>query len=174
VIDLDFRRATPGDVAAVVALVESAYRGEVSRAGWTTEADLLDGRRTGPDEVGPALADPDVRIVLAEADGALVGSVRIERHDDVAHVGMVAVRPDRQDRGIGRRLLAEAERVARDELGCRRGEMTVILQREPLIAWYGRRGWTPSGRLEPFPYGDERFGRPRRDDLAFVVLTKPW
>jgi GNAT superfamily N-acetyltransferase len=173
-VHLAFRLATPADVDAVVALVESAYRGPASRAGWTTEADLLDGRRTGPDEVGPALADPDVRIVLAEGDGTLVGSVRVERHGEVAHVGMVAVRPALQGRGLGRRLLAEAERVGRDVLGCARGEMTVIRQRDTLLAWYARRGWTPTGRTEPFPYGDERFGRPRRDDLAFVVLSKAW
>src|SRR4051794_13241714 len=41
-----FREAGPADLGAIVALVESAYRGESSRAGWTTEADLLDGQRT--------------------------------------------------------------------------------------------------------------------------------
>ena len=167
-----FRLATPADVDAVVDVVESAYRGPASRAGWTTEADLLDGRRTGPDEVGPLIASPDARLVVGEQGGEVVATVLVERHGDVAHVGMVAVRPTLQASGLGRVLLAEAERVGREVLGCRRGEMTVIRQRDTLLAWYVRRGWAPTGATAPFPYGDERFGRPRRDDLGFVVLAK--
>ena len=169
---LRFRAATPEDTGAVVALVESAYRGEASRAGWTTEADLLDGRRTGADEIADVLADPCSRLLLAERDGALLACAHLKRHPGHAYFGMFAVRPGAQGAGTGGSVLAEAERIARDEWQCAELRMTVIVQRSELIAWYQRRGYRRTGERLPFPYGDERFGRPRRDDLAFEVLVK--
>ena len=86
---------------------------------------------------------------------------------------MFAVDPAEQaGSGLGKRVLAEAERIAREEWRCRAMRMTVIVQREELIAWYGRRGYRRTGDYQPFPYGDERFGIPRRDDLRFEVLLK--
>src|SRR6185295_16854051 len=103
---MQFRPATAADVPAIVALVESAYRGEPSRAGWTTEADLLDGQRTDPAEVEALIADPSVAIVLARRHGELVGSVAVRIDSErVAHVGMFAIRPTLQGSGIGRALL---------------------------------------------------------------------
>ena len=168
-----FRRAGPGDVAAVVDLVESAYRGEPSRSGWTTEADLLDGQRTDPDAVAAALGDPGGLVLLAEADGALVGCCQLRSAAGAGHFGMFAVRPGLQGRSVGSALLAHAEGVARQEWDARTMRMEVIAQRAELIAWYLRRGYRATGETAPFPYGDERFGVPRRCDLYFSVLEKP-
>jgi ribosomal protein S18 acetylase RimI-like enzyme len=77
-----------------------------------------------------------------------------------------------QGNGVGRALLAAAESYARDDLCADAMELTVIGQRLDLIAWYERRGYRPTGEARPFPYGDERFGIPRRDDLHFVVMGK--
>jgi ribosomal protein S18 acetylase RimI-like enzyme len=175
-----FRAAVAADVAAVVDLVESAYRGESSRAGWTTEADLLDGQRTDPASVAAMVADGAGTLILAlDPAGAVVGCCRLdpepERFGRVAgaHLGMVAVTPTGQGAGLGAALLAEAERRARERWSAAAVELEVIGQRAELIAWYGRRGYQPTGERRSFPYGDERFGRPRRDDLYFVVLRKP-
>lgn len=172
---LRFRAATPADIPAIVALVESAYRGESSRAGWTTEADLLDGRRTGPDDVQACLDRPDSRILLAEdaATGALLASAHVCLDDGCGYFGMFAVDPTRQAGGIGRAVLAEAERIAREAWRAPSMRMTVIDVREELIAWYQRRGYRRTGIRSPFPYGDARFGLPRRDDLRFERLEKP-
>ncbi|MFR9675666.1 GNAT family N-acetyltransferase [Streptomyces sp. TR02-1] len=170
--DLDFRSAGEADVPALVALVESAYRGDSSRDGWTTEADLLDGQRTDPAGVAAVVADPHGRMLVAEHGGEVVACCQVERREGHAYFGMFAVRPGLQGAGLGRRVLAEAERVARDEWELPEMRMTVIVQREDLIAWYARRGYTRTGELSPFPYGDERFGVPRRDDLAFELLVK--
>lgn len=169
---LSFRSARQDDLEALVSLVESAYRGEVSRAGWTTEADLLDGRRTDAEEVGALIAGNASRIVIAERDGALVGCVALKDEGDGAYLGMLSVRPSLQTAGVGRALVAEAERIAKDELARPWMRMTVIAQRDELIAWYERRGYARTGEREPFPYGDARFGLPRRADLEFVVLRK--
>ena len=169
---LAFRAARPADVDALVALVQSAYRGDASRAGWTTEADLLDGQRTDPEGVGRTIADPNSRIVLAEQDGKLMACAHIECHPRGAYFGMFSVNPKSQGGGIGNQLIAECERIARDEWHCASVFMTVIRQRDELIAWYERRGYAKTGERKPFPYGDPRFGLPKRDDLEFIVLEK--
>ena len=167
---LSFRVAEYDDVAAVVALVESAFRGDASRAGWTTEADLLDGQRADEDMVS-AVIDTGV-LLLAESDGELVACCQLERRgEDVAYLGMLSVRPTLQAGGVGRDLLAEAECRAA-ESGATRMRMTVIRQRGDLIAWYERRGYRATGETQPFPYGDDRYGLPKVDDLEFVVLEK--
>jgi ribosomal protein S18 acetylase RimI-like enzyme len=168
-----FRIATHDDVPAIVALVESAYRGDASRQGWTTEADFLDGQRTDARSVGGLVGAGDSRILLGERGGALLACAHLERRGEkVAYFGMFSVRPDLQGGGVGRAMLAEAERIARDEWRAEEMQMTVISIRDELIAWYERRGYRRTGVYSPFPYGDERFGIPRRDDLRFELLVK--
>ncbi|HJT97431.1 MAG TPA: GNAT family N-acetyltransferase [Rhodanobacteraceae bacterium] len=171
---LRFRAATREDVPAIVALVESAYRGDVSRGGWTTEADFLDGQRTDAASVGELVARDGSRILLGERDGALLACAHLERRGEkIAYFGMFSVRPDLQGAGVGRAILVEAERIARDEWRAAEMQMTVISIRDELIAWYERRGYRRTGLHSPFPYGDERFGIPKRDDLRFELLVKP-
>lgn len=170
--ELHFRAAGPDDVAAVVALVESAYRGDASRAGWTTEADLLDGRRTGSDEIANIIGRDRNGILLAEQGGQVVACAHVAIEDGDGYFGMFSVVPSLQGAGIGKRVLAEAERIIAHEWGCRRLCMSVIDLREELIAFYLRRGYRRTGIIKSFPYGDPRFGLPRREDLRFEVLEK--
>lgn len=171
---LVFRFARSGDVPGLVDLVESAYRGESSRAGWTTEADLLDGQRTDAEAISAVIAGPGSVMLLAEAGGRLVGCCQIQQRPEAeAYFGMFAVRPDGQGRGRGGQILAEAERLARDEWSASTMVMSVLAQRPDLIAWYERRGYRRTGETTPFPYGNERFGVPKQPDLSFAILAKP-
>jgi len=170
--DIVFRSATPADADAVIALVESAYRGNASRAGWTTEADFLDGRRTGPDDVLAQIARPRSRILLAEREGQLLACAHAAVEDGAGYFGMFSVQPGLQNTGIGKVMLAEAERIAREDWQLPTMRMTVIDIRAELIAWYERRGYRRTGITKPFPYGDARFGIPKRDDLRFEILEK--
>ena len=167
--------ATDTDLEAVAALVNSAYRGDSSRAGWTTEADYLDGQRTDAAALRADLAArPDAFLLLMrdEPGGPLLGSVWLQpAGDDVWYLGMLTVRPDLQSRQLGRSLLASAEAFAAAR-GAKGVRMTVIQIRDTLIAWYERRGYRRTGVTEPFPYGEDCFGQPRRDDLHFLVLEK--
>ncbi|GHG10585.1 MULTISPECIES: GNAT family N-acetyltransferase [Streptomyces] len=169
---LTFRDATDADVDALVELIESAYRGESSRAGWTTEADILQGQRTDPEGVLEVVEAPDSRLLTVEREGRIVACCQLEHRGDHAYFGMFAVSPALQGAGLGRAVIAEAERQARESWGVTEMHMTVITVREDLIAWYERRGYRRTGRTTPFPYGDERFGIPQRDDLAFELLVK--
>ncbi|MFI9645650.1 GNAT family N-acetyltransferase [Streptomyces sp. NPDC052040] len=170
---LTFREATEADVDALVALIESAYRGDSSRAGWTTEADILEGQRTDPEGVLQVVASPDSRLLMVERDGTAVACCQLEHRGPHAYFGMFAVSPALQGEGIGKVVLAEAERTVREAWGATEMQMTVISVRDDLIAWYERRGYRRTGRMSPFPYGDERFGIPQRDDLQFELLVKP-
>ncbi|GAB3484872.1 GNAT family N-acetyltransferase [Nocardiopsis coralliicola] len=173
------RTAHEGDAAALVALINSAYRGEGSKQGWTTEADLLGGQRIDAAGVRELLAQPRTAVLAVDGDGGgITACCEVKGDADSAdgsgdaYFGMFSVGPAAQGRGLGGILLAEAERYAAGTWGARRMRMLVIRQRAELIAWYERRGYARTGRTEPFPYGDERFGLPRRDDLEFIELTK--
>ncbi len=171
--ELSFRRAVVADVAPLVALVNSAYRGESSRAGWTTEADLLGGQRTDADELSQLIAQEGSALLLCECAGEIVGSVHVERVDaTTAYLGMLVIRPVLQGQGLGRRLMAEAERFAGAEWGAKRMQMQVIALRRELIAYYERRGYRRNGETRPFPAGDPRFGLPKVAGLSVEVLEK--
>lgn len=163
------------ELATLATLVNSAYRGELAAKGWTSESYLLGGQRTDEDSLRADLAaNPgSVLLTLRDAeDQTPHACVWVQpSEDDAWYVGMVTVSPLRQAGGVGRTLLEAAEAHARAR-GGKRMEMTVISVRDTLIAWYERRGYRLTGATEPFPYGDERFGAPQRDDLQFVILEK--
>lgn len=172
-----FAPAVPSDFPAIVSLVNSAYRGQGAQAGWTTEAGYIDGQRIDLESLKQDLADaPDaVLLTLRDAEGGpLLGCVWLEPDADTPegdawYLGMLTIRPDLQDRQLGRALLAHAEAHAA-RLGAKRVRMTVVHLRDTLIAWYQRRGYVLTGERKPFPVG-ERFGKPQRA-LEFVVLEK--
>ena len=169
---IEIRTAAETDIPDLHALIESAYRGEASRAGWTTEADLLEGQRTDAQSLAEVLANPASRILMAHRDGALAASIMVEdRGDGVGYFGMLAVSPVGQGQGLGRHLIEAAHDVMRG-FGATRARIQVLPQRDTLIAWYERLGYRLTGETAPFPYGDERFGVPLRDDLSFVVMEK--
>ncbi|KAB8188369.1 GNAT family N-acetyltransferase [Lysobacter maris] len=170
---LTFSLATEADIPALVELVTSSYRGDASRAGWTTEADLLDGNRIDPEVLREDIVRPRSRILLAHRDDALIACAHVAEQDGAGYFGMFSVAPTAQGGGLGRIVLTEAERLAREDLGLATMRMTVIDVRDELIAWYERRGYRRTGIKKPFPYGDERFGIPKRPDLRFEILEKP-
>jgi GNAT superfamily N-acetyltransferase len=165
--------AEKDELASVVALVNSAYRGDSARQGWANEADLLDGPRIDEATLRGDLGRAGARLlVLREAAGGegvaggLLGCIWVEpAGEGIWYLGMLTVRPDLQDGGLGRAILAGAEAFAR-ERGAQRVRMMVIGVRETLIAWHGRRGYAGTGETQAFP------GEPERADLRFVVLEK--
>lgn len=166
-LDVSIRLGDADDLAPLHALIERAYRGEEARGGWTHEADLLDGQRITAREVAGALDDPQVRVLVAEAKGAIIGSVQVTRRTStLAYLGLLCVDPAFQAGGLGRMLLAEAEAVAAATFGARAIEMTVIDVRAELIAYYRRRGYAPTGEARPFPIAVE-------PPLSLTVLEKP-
>jgi ribosomal protein S18 acetylase RimI-like enzyme len=170
--NLSFRAATLADIDNLVALVTSAYRGDASKQGWTTEADMLDGQRIDPEALSRDIGRERSRIILVERDAQLLACAHVAEEDGAGYFGMFSVNPNLQGSGIGKAVLAEAERIAAEEWNLPAMRMTVIDIRDELIAFYERRGYVRTGLKKPFPYGDERYGIPKRDDLRFEVLEK--
>ncbi len=167
------RLAVPADAAAVVRLVRSAYRGDESREGWTSEADLVEGGRIDADGVLALIAGSSSMLIVLDDPAGLLGCCQLEdRGDGLAYLGMLAVRPRQQGGGVGRRLVSDAERRAVDTFGATAMEMTVVKQQVALLAWYERLGFARTGETRPFPYDDPDHAVPLRDDLEFVVLRK--
>ncbi|KIU28638.1 hypothetical protein SR41_07030 [Sphingomonas melonis] len=176
-IAVDLQPATDDALPAIAALLNRAYRGADSGAGWNSEAALIDGDRTTVALLHQERSDyPDATLLVWRFGEAIQGCVWLKPEGDGDgdgdwYLGSLAVDPRLQNGGAGRRLLAAAEAWARARGGTRI-RMTVVHVRDTLIAWYARRGYRPTGDTEPFPYADERFGRPKRPDLHFIVLTK--
>ncbi len=162
------------DAEAVSALVNSAYRGETSKLGWTTEADLLDGQRTDPESLRLEIANPATAILLFQREDQLVGSVLLQKRadPDFAYLGMFTVAPHLQTGGIGKAALELIEKWVVENWKVFRIEITVIHRRQELLAWYERRGFVRTGRTHPFPHHDPRAGIPKVKDLDMLVLEK--
>lgn len=171
-MDLSLCAAAEADHPAVIALTNRAYRVPAGQAAWKVETEV-GGQRLDAALLADDLAQPGANLLIArDATGAHLGHVRLDEGvDGVWFLAMLTVAPDRQDGGLGRAILEAAEAWVKAR-GGKAIQMTVIRQREELIAWYGRRGYALTGQTKPFPYGDKRFGEPTRDDLVFEVLGK--
>jgi ribosomal protein S18 acetylase RimI-like enzyme len=162
--------ASPQDAQELSTLVNSAYRGDTSRQGWTTEADLLDGTRTTPEILKEIIDRSDCTILKYEESGKILGCVELRKDHTRLYLGMLTVAPEFQSRGIGKELLKASEKKA-IQLGCHSIFMTVISVRKELIDWYKRHGYQDTLQRKPFVLPDSRWGIPKRS-FEFAVLEK--
>jgi GNAT superfamily N-acetyltransferase len=167
---MSITKATLVDVPELNILINSAYRGESSKKGWTTEANLLDGLRIDEETLNKYFGDPNI-IILKNTDetGQITGSVYLEVRRPKLYVGMFSVSPLLQGKGIGRDLLLAAETYAK-QLNCHTLTMTVISVRHELVSWYERRGFKATGEIQPFHEGT-KFGVPKQH-IELIVLEK--
>ncbi|MDR7370606.1 GNAT family N-acetyltransferase [Flavobacterium aquidurense] len=143
-------KATLQDIPALNILINSAYRGETSKKGWTTEANLLEGKRTNEEELTETILNPKNTILKYTENNQIIGSVLLVEKENQLYLGMLTVSPELQNSGIGKKMLTEAENHAK-ALGLSSIIMTVISVREELIAWYKRHGYVDTGEREAFP-----------------------
>lgn len=162
--------ATLQDIPELNQLVNSAYRGESSKKGWTTEEHLLGGIRTDEADLAASLQKPNVTILKYTESGKIIGSVYLEKQADKLYLGMLTVSPELQGGGIGKKLMQAAESFAREQL-LKKISMTVISVRKELIEYYERRGYVNTGETKPFPMNDPKFGIPKQH-LEFIVMEK--
>lgn len=174
---IEFTQADQSHIDRIVTLVNSAYRGETGKKGWTTESDLLDGQRTDSESIADIINKEDSVILIAEDEEAdaeaetLVGCVHLEKQGTDLHLGMLTVSPNYQNKKIGKMLLSEAEAFA-DFWDCTHVAIEVITQRSELIAWYEKRGFVPTGEFKEFPMDNPKFGIPKVSELRFQIMKK--
>lgn len=160
--------ATPDRLEHIVDLVNAAYRGD---SGWTKETDIIAGHRTTREEIASLLADDNTHVLLAVENRRMLACICIEYKAPEAHIGLFAVSPQLQGNGLGKQVLALAEDFAREQLHAQAFVMAVISQRSELMAYYERRGYVKTGRLEPFPTQRD-VGDPKISGLTIAYLEK--
>lgn len=170
-MDLKFRSAEINDSEEICALVNSVYRGENSKKGWTTEAYMLDGIRIDIQGVKNIISKKDNVIILTMHEDKLIGCVHLEKKENRCHLGMLSVDVNYQAGGIGKKIMEHSEEFAKNIWKCSLMEMKVIGKRKELIDFYIRRGYKITGESEPFLL-NTHFGQPKSSDLYFEYLTK--
>ncbi len=163
-------KAVVEDAPELNTLVNSAYRGDSSRQGWTTEADLLDGTRIDANGIAELIQTQGTTLLKYVEAGEILGCVELKKNEGKLYLGMLTVRPNLQGKGIGKELLKAAEAEGKKQ-SCASIFMTVISVRKELIDWYVRHGYQLTGEHKPFAFTDPRFGQPKMK-LEFVVLEK--
>jgi ribosomal protein S18 acetylase RimI-like enzyme len=163
-------KAQLSDAETIATLVNSAYRGDHAKKGWTTEADFIDGSRTDAATLTDIIKKTDTTILKYVRDGKIISCVELKRDGNKLYLGMLTVEPSIQGGGIGKEMLRSAEEFGKKE-GCRSVYMTVITIRKELIDWYKRHGYVDTGERKPFHFNDPKFGMPKQK-LEFLVLEK--
>jgi GNAT superfamily N-acetyltransferase len=151
---MKFTHAKPNNIPTLTSLLNRSYRGESSRAGWTTEADLLSGKRIDETGLLQLLNDSDSLILIARSDEMILATIHAHREVDSVHFGLFAVEPTLQGSGIGKALLSYAESEVYSQWGINTAVMEVITHRSELIEYYERRGYIKTGEMIPFPESD--------------------
>ncbi|HEX5330315.1 GNAT family N-acetyltransferase [Sulfuricurvum sp.] len=149
-----FRHATHNDIPTITVLINRSYRGDSSRAGWTTEADLLSGKRIDEEGLTQLLNDPESLILIAQSEDRVFATIHAHHENESVHFGLFAVEPSLQGGGIGKELLAYAESEAIRKWEVSTAIMEVITQRSELIEYYERRGYVRTGEMIAFPESD--------------------
>jgi ribosomal protein S18 acetylase RimI-like enzyme len=164
------QQATLPDVPALNELINSAYRGDSAKRGWTNEAHLLDGTRCDEEMLNGFLQEPGTIFLKYLEGDKILGCVKLDKHYDKLYLGMLTVSPELQGGGIGKKLLKASEEEALRQQ-CNTVYMTVISVRPELIAWYERHGYVHTGEVKPFIADDPRFGTPKVP-FEMLVLEK--
>ncbi|VWC21569.1 GCN5-related N-acetyltransferase [Burkholderia lata] len=167
----NYRAASEQDVAALVELVNAAYRPTTAAAGWTHESAWIDGPRITSSQLAATLRTPDSVLLVAEIDGSIAGCIEVRKDEHAAYIGTLAVAPSMQDHGLGKALLYEAEQFAVRNWKIGTAVMVVLSARHELIDFYLRRGYTRTGERMGYPL-DAGVGRPRDENLTIETLTR--
>jgi GNAT superfamily N-acetyltransferase len=149
-----FRHATHNDIPTLTSLLNRSYRGDSSRVGWTTEADLLSGKRIDEEGLTQLLNDPESLILIAHSEESILATIHAHHENESVHFGLFAVEPSLQGGGIGKELLAYAESEAIRKWGVSIAIMEVITHRSELIGYYEQRGYMRTGEMIAFPESD--------------------
>lgn len=166
-----FRIARKSDADAIAELVNAAYRPEAGTEGWTHEAHLVAGKRTQIGHITQLLARPDSVILVGLKDLQIVTCAHVEKEAASCRIGMLAVNPQRQGLGLGKQMLAHAEKYAHSVFNSEKFILQVLSARSELIAYYQRRGYLPTGEVHVYPHTHEA-GTPIVADLHIEILEK--
>jgi len=160
--------ASQDQAQAIADLVNLTYRGET---GWTRETHIIQGDRTNRQEVETAMSHPNAYFFIANQLQNLASCIYVAKEKDCAYIGFFSVHPSLQGQGLGKYVLEQAEAFALRTLGVYKLVMFVVSQRPELIAFYQRRGYSRTGRIEAYPL-HLGIGVPKVPGLTIEYLEK--
>ncbi len=169
---LKFSFAEESQSQGITSLVNSVYRGENSKKGWTTEADILLGIRISEEKVREIICSKNNVILLASLGDKIIGCVHLEKKGNICWLGMLSVNVDFQTFGLGKMIIEKSEAFAKETFNSTVMKMKVIGVRRELIAYYRRRGYSLTGEQEDFLTAEDTFGEPNTQNLYFEILSK--
>jgi GNAT superfamily N-acetyltransferase len=170
--NLQFPLALPEQAGEITSLVNSVYRGEGAKKGWTTEADILGGIRITEEKIREAVNAENNVIMLTVFDNKIIACVHLEKEDNFCWLGLLSVDVNYQTYGLGKILIEKSEKFAKEKFGCDEMKMKVISVRKELVDYYKRRGYSLTGGREDFLTAEDTFGEPKTDNLYFEVMSK--
>ena len=150
------RTARLDDASAITALINQAF---------AVELFFKQGDRISAPAVGALLEKGTMLLAETPLEPGPLGSVYIEIRGNRVYVGLLAVDPGRQGRGIGRLLMRAAEDYGRAH-GCSGVDITVVNLRTELPPFYRKLGYVETGTA-PFDR-DEPTTRP----CHFIAMSK--
>ena len=166
-----FRTANNAEVEAIATLVNGAYRPESGVIGWTHESDLVAGSRTSAAQILETLSRHHSVILVGLNNEAIVACAHVEKNGNSSHIGMLAVNPIFQGAGVGKLMLAEAEKYASSVFGSEKFVMVVVSERTELISFYLRRGYQKTGLVLDYPIS-AGVGIPKNPEMKIEALEK--
>lgn len=170
--NLQFPNAVPEQAGEITSLVNSVYRGDNAKKGWTTEAEILGGIRITEEKVTEYINTKDNVIMLAVNDKKIIGCVHLEKEGNSCWLGMLSVDVNYQTYGLGKMLIEKSESFVKEKFGCGEMKMKVIGVRKELLEYYFRRGYRLTGEREDFIVDEDTFGKPFVQGLYFEILSK--
>jgi ribosomal protein S18 acetylase RimI-like enzyme len=170
-VEIKISIATAEQADEITALVNSVYRGENAKKGWTTEADFLEGIRITPEKIKEIIDSENNVIINAVEGDKIIGCVQLEKKGNHTLLGMLSVDVDYQNKGIGKVLITECERYTKEVYKCDEIKMKVIGKRKELIEYYERRNYLVTGEREDFGAEGDTFGE-TKEKLYFEILSK--
>lgn len=164
------KKASPADIPSLVALLNSAYRGEASKKGWTSEADKIEGDiRTDESQLQELMQTTGAAFFkYIDDSGNIGGCVFLQKLGEKLYLGMLCVSPGLQAKGTGKNIMTVAEEYARQK-ECTAIFMRVFSFRHELISWYEKQGYYKTGEIVAFensPYGTAS------EKLEFLIMEK--
>ena len=166
--EFHLKEANPNQSHEISDLVNLTYRGEI---GWTKETHIIQGDRTSHHEIASAISNPNAYFFVVNQQQWLASCIYVAQEEDTAFIGFFSVHPDLQGKGYGKHVLNQAETFAQEKLSINKFIMYVVSQRPELIAFYERRGYARTGRVETFPAHLE-MGVPKMSGLTIEYLEK--
>lgn len=167
----EYRIATSQDILELVNLINGAYRPAGSKAGWTHESELIDGKRINHLQLAELIQREGSTVLIGLNKGEIIACVNINEESGSVYLAMLTAKADCQNLGLGKEMLQLAEEFAENQHETSAVNLFVISERGELYDFYLRRGYQPTSITLDYPE-NAGVGTPKIAGLKLELLSK--